>query len=436
MAYPLSSNVSAGDATLSAHYNNLRSDALLLGQPSADVINLAALLERYESRLTLERLSTDQVRVPASATAPVSLIISGFMVQAVANVDLQTADKPAGAAADYYIFANRAAGSTTFTLTVSTSITEAANQRRIGRFYWNGTLIVKDSVVTELAVLIKSLLYFVEPQTCNGRLTLSTGVSVTPSDVSSSASLYFTPHNGNRIALYAQSYGWRLYAFSELTLDISGVSADKNLDIWIYDNAGTLTLAYTQWSNNTLRATALVRQDGVYVKTGALGYRYLGTIRTSAAGASCDTKLARFVWNYYNQCRRSIYIHDSTANWTYGTRTVRAWGNTAANRAEFVIGLDLNAVQLNFMASANPGAMDLSVGIGLDSTSTKSGDSTSPVVTSSGYHSVSATYCGFPGIGFHYLQLLETGGDGSNVTFYGVPGGAEGKSAAAGYILG
>ena len=222
MAYPLSSAVSAGDATLAAHYNNLRSDALNLGQAAADSVTLAALLERYESRLTLERLSTDKLRVPASATAPVSLMIAGYMVQAVANVDLADAAKPAGAAADYYIFANRAAAATTFTLSVSTSITEAANQRLIGRFYWNGTLIVKDSVRTEQSVLIKSLLYFVEPQVCEGRLTLSTGVPVPTGDVATSANVYFTPYTGSRIALYAQSYGWRLYAFSELTLDISG----------------------------------------------------------------------------------------------------------------------------------------------------------------------------------------------------------------------
>ena len=78
MTYPLSSNVSAGDPTLSAHYNNLRSDAILLGQPAADVVSLATLLERYESRLSLERLNTDQIRVVASVSEPVSLMIAGF----------------------------------------------------------------------------------------------------------------------------------------------------------------------------------------------------------------------------------------------------------------------------------------------------------------------------------------------------------------------
>ena len=227
MSYPLSANVSAGDPTLSAHYNNLRSDALHLGQAAADVVTLAALLERYESRLTLERLSTDKLRVPASATAPVSIVVAGCMLQATANVDLADAGKPAGAADDYYIFANRVAGSTTFTLSVNTSITEGANQRLLGRCYWNGTAIVKDSVRTEQSILINALLYFVEPQLCEGRLTLSTGVPVTMTDVTSSATVFFTPHIGSRIALYVENYGWRNYAFDELSLDISGVAASK-----------------------------------------------------------------------------------------------------------------------------------------------------------------------------------------------------------------
>ena len=266
MTYPLSANVSAGDPTLSAHYNNLRSDALHLGQAAADVVTLAALLERYESRLTLERLSTDKLRVPASAAAPVSVVVAGCMLQATANVDLADAGKPAGDADDYYIFANRVAGSTTFTLSVNTSITEGANQRLIGRCYWDGTAIVKDSVRTEQSILINALLYFVEPQLCEGRLTLSTGVPVTMSDVTSSATVFFTPHIGSRIALYVENYGWRNYQFAELSLDISGVAANKNLDVFIYDNAGTLTLSMEEWSNDTLRATALVRQDGVLVK--------------------------------------------------------------------------------------------------------------------------------------------------------------------------
>jgi hypothetical protein len=111
-------------------------------------------------------LNTAQLRVVASAAEPVSLMIDGYMVQATANVDLAAEDVPSGTENTYYAFANRADGSTTFTLSVSTSSTEGENQRRIGRLYWDGTKIEKDSVRTELAVSIKSLLSYVEPQIC------------------------------------------------------------------------------------------------------------------------------------------------------------------------------------------------------------------------------------------------------------------------------
>ncbi len=45
------------------------------------------------------------------------------------------------------------------------------------------------------------------------------------------------------------------------------------------DSSGTPTLEALVWTNDTTRATALVRQDGVWSKTGALTRRYLGTVR-------------------------------------------------------------------------------------------------------------------------------------------------------------
>ena len=116
------------------------------------------ILERYVSRLEIEKLAADTVSVPASATAPVSLVIDGYLCQAVANVDLQAGEEPAGGASAYYVFANRADDSTTFTLSVNMSTTENDNQRRIGQFYWDGSEIVKDSVRTEQASLIQTAL--------------------------------------------------------------------------------------------------------------------------------------------------------------------------------------------------------------------------------------------------------------------------------------
>jgi hypothetical protein len=250
-------------------------------------------------------------------------------------------------------------------------------------------------------------------------LTLATGLPVPAVDVASSATVYFTPYIGSRIALYANSYGWRNYAFSELSLDISGVATDKNIDIWIYDNAGTLTLDYTEWSHNTLRATALARQDGVLVKSGAPAYRYLGTVRTSNNGVSADTVLKRYCWNYYNRVEVNLTVKDSSDSWTYNVGTTwRSLDNSANNRVNFVIGVD--EVLVKFLArlfAENSGASYCAVGIGLDVTNANHAHFLGASKGSTPQWNT-AEYRGFPGIGYHFLQLLEyvTGGTG---TFYG-----------------
>jgi hypothetical protein len=434
MSYPLTSAVSAGDATLASHYNNLRKDALYLGQDAADAVALGAALERLEFRLTLERLNTTQVRVPASASAPVSLLVDGFLVQSIANVDLDLGDAPSGAAAAYYVFANRAAASTSFTLSISPSITELDDQRRIGRFYWDGVKIVKDSVRTELAGHITDILYLVDPQVCHGRLTLSTGIPVPTSDIASSGFVYLTPDRGNRIALYVNDYGWRIYPFGELNLDLSVYGADKNLDVFIHDNAGTLTLSAVEWSNDTLRATAIVRQDGVWVKSGAPEYRYLGTVRTSAAGAACDTKLKRFVWNMYNRTEREMIVTEDTDSWTYTVNnTWRPFNNDEDNKVEFVIGVNESLVNFEcFCLAENSGNNSIGVSVALDRTN----DTDRVLSKGSRLMSVNldyygAVYKGLPGIGYHYLAIVELSG-GTTTTYYGDKGCSNGEILAGG----
>jgi len=437
MSYPSSAAVVAGDATLASQYNNLRSDALLLGQASADAITLGLLLERYESRLKIIRSGTDLLLISADASNPVSLMVDGYMVQITSNLLLDAGEKPTGVASTFYIFANREAGSTAFTLSVSTSPTELANQRRIGRFYWNGTKIIKDSVRTELAVLTAELLYMVNPQVCDGRLTLSTGVPVPPTDIGSSATVFFTPCTGSRVGLYVTGFGWRLYEFTEITASVAAVAADKNLDVFVYDNEGTISLELVEWSNNTLRATALTYQDGVLVKSGSPTHRYLGTVRTYDAGLVCDTKLKRFVWNFYNRYQRSLLVTESTDSWTYtAVATWRALQNNVLNRVEFVIGWDDCLVALTAQVYAvHTTTAGISIGLCLDNVN----DSHASLFR--GSHGSSALgwrgcdYMDRTGIGYHFLQITERT-SAATATFYGDKGvSTEILSGALGFLF-
>ena len=437
MSYPNSSDVSAGDLTAASQYNNLRKDALTLGQAAADAVNLGTMLELYESNLKIIRLNTTQLRIEASLTSPVSLNVYGYPVRTTANVDLAIGDIPSGAASVYYIFANRAGASTAFTLSVSTSSSEAANQRRIGKCYWDGTEIVRESIQTELSLHVSTLLKHTEDHHHCGRLTLATNDPVPTTNIAVSSMLYFTPYKGNRISLYVPGYGWRVHTFAELSLDISGYSINTNYDIFIYDNAGTLILEGVAWSNATLRAVALVQQDGRWVKNGYTNKLYLGTIRCNGVGQSADTYLARLVWNNYNRTPRQLRILEATNSWVYNVVAFRPFNNTGANQVEYVVGLVEDMLNLVCNASASPAAAGTPIlGIGVDSQAVST-----PTVACFGLvgaaqiSNLTAIFNDYPSLGYHYLCMLEMCGTAANMTFYGDNGLSYQQSGAYGWIF-
>lgn len=171
----------------------------------------------------------------------------------------------------------------------------------------------------------------VDPAICNGRLSASSTVAVTTSDTTS-ATLYFLPRQnagltnsgtGGKIALYSGTV-WGLH-----DIGASGVSGSVTsltttttpvYDVFLYDNAGTLTLEFVKWTSNTARATALAIQDGVLVKSGAATRRYLGTIHVvnnSGTISVRDSVGERFVWNFYNRAQVVDQAFESTSgSWT------------------------------------------------------------------------------------------------------------------------
>jgi len=145
MSYPLSSDVSAGQPTAYQHSNNLRRDALYLGEEPGDAAALGVFLGRYAHNIRLEYLPVNRLRVPYATTRPPALMVGGRMLVATTNVDLP-ASSFSGAAATWYVFARATGGSTAFTLEVNTSPTETASTRLIGEVYWDGSNLVQDSI--------------------------------------------------------------------------------------------------------------------------------------------------------------------------------------------------------------------------------------------------------------------------------------------------
>lgn len=269
-----------------------------------------------------------------------------------------------------------------------------------------------------------------------GRLTLETAVPVSTTDQTAKTNVFFTPYNGNRVRIY-DGTRWRLYTFSELTLALGTLTSGANYDVFIYDNAGTLTLELSAaWTNDTTRADALTTQDGVYVKSGATTRMYLGTFRTisttattllfSSDGVTASPKI--FLWNLYNQVDCDLYVFDSTDSWTYSTATWRQ-KNAAThtnNKFEIINGLAGNNISLESIEASDTSIATprlRRVGFGYDSTTaflrlsvgTLSDNATVPQQMCHVTHR--------PGLGYHYYAELEQGGGADTQTFYG-DGGA------------
>lgn len=249
---------------------------------------------------------------------------------------------------------------------------------------------------------------------CQGRLTLTTAVPVTTADVTAAETVYFAPFRGNKLDLYdATALRWVRYKFTELTLDVP--DATQMNDVFIYNNAGTLTLEAVAWTNDTTRATALVTQDGVLVKSGATGRRYLGSFygTTAGNGQTEDSYAKRYLWNYYNRVSRPMKVVEATNTWSYTTAAFHQANASAANQLDYVQGVSEDYVEayVEGIAVQTGATLTCNVGIGVDSTTVNSA-----VLNKIGYEATvvgaytfpSAEYKGFPGVGRHTLVWLES----------------------------
>lgn len=258
-----------------------------------------------------------------------------------------------------------------------------------------------------------------------GRLTLTTGTPVMTSTVTAATTVYFTPYKGNYIALYDGSADWDVVQFTEISLSLSGYTANKNYDIWCYNNGGTATLESTVWTDNTTRATALAKQDGVYVKSGATTRRYLGTIRINSSGGQCDFELgglavggaiqSLYVWNYYNRVPVTTYTGDTTDYWIY-TGGWRSANNSATYRLDLIVGVQEDIITASYNCYIYTSGT-ANVGVGYDTTLAFSG---SPSGMYAGQYAF-AEYRTQPTAGYHYVQAVEAGFSGTSY-FYGDDG--------------
>lgn len=258
---------------------------------------------------------------------------------------------------------------------------------------------------------------------CNGRITLTSATPVTTADVTAATTVYFTPYGGNRIALY-DGTTWNVRTFAELSLALGTDTINKNYDLFAYDNSGVVTLERLVWTNDTTRATALVLQDGVLVKSGATTRRYLGTYRTTAAGQTEDSLAKRMVWNYYHRVPTPVRRLETTASWAYSTDTYQQANAAAANQVAIVVGVAEDALALEVVSTsvrATAGKLT-PVSIGADSATTQAtGTVNGSSASLAGFYTgVRASLTVYPAVGYHFYAWLERAEAGETTTWYGV----------------
>ena len=266
--------------------------------------------------------------------------------------------------------------------------------------------------------------------TCDVRLTLTSSTPVTTSDVTGATTVYATPYKGNKCALY-DGANWNVRTFAELSLTLGADAANSNYDVWLYDNAGVVTIERLVWTNATTRATAVVLQDGILSKSGALTRRYIGTYRTTnIAGTTEDSRFRRYVWNYLHKATRPMRGVDTVGSWTYSTLTYRQANASTLLQLNLVTGVleSSLAVHVRTMATNSGTGVLAYLAVGEDTTVTPLASgcqvATQALVTSNSDFSLSTTCQIAPPLGYHYYAWLEQATASGTTTWTGNGGGA------------
>lgn len=254
------------------------------------------------------------------------------------------------------------------------------------------------------------------------RLYATTGVPVPVSDTTTVSTIYVGPFNGNTITLLDGSDNLVNHSLAEISLALSGLTSGKPYDVFLYNNAGTLTIELSAaWTNDTTRSDAVVLVKGLWVKSSDHTRLHVGTIYTISTTATRDTAAFRYVWNRYNQQPAAMQITDATSTWNYTTATMRQANGSTANQLDYVTG-DAGTVISAALAGmvSNTGGFSIKFGIGVDSTTVNSGfGGQTPTQASGNVMQAFTSYLGRPGLGRHFLPWQEYSTASGTTTWVG-----------------
>jgi len=260
------------------------------------------------------------------------------------------------------------------------------------------------------------------------RLSLATGTPVPTTDITgaNATMVYLTPYTGNRLDVPDGSVTVNpiRYIASELSLAVPATTATM-YDIFAYANGATPAIELLAWTNDTTRATAIVRNGGRWVKSGDATRLYLGSVRTgSVSGQSEDSVSKRYLWNLYNPVTRALSRIEATASWNYSVATWRQANASTSNQIEIVVGVAERTLTLGLTVYAqnSAGGQPVAVAIGQDSTTAPMGQLVGgylATITGGVSYEVTAAAAVMPAVGRHFYAWLEQAVAGTTTTWIG-----------------
>ncbi len=216
---------------------------------------------------------------------------------------------------------------------------------------------------------------------CNFRLT---GVTALPyGSASDIATLYFSPIDGISSGNNGQITMWdgsiyKVMESGEISKAVTGLTSGKPYDVFVYDNAGTLTMEFLVWTDDSTRATTLDYDPKIgHFKNGDLTRKYVGSFYTTATNRTQDTQQERYLWNKYNKIEKVLDKVESTNTWTYSSSAFRQANASTSNEVRVMVGIDEDSVKINVNATyghSGTAVVAATIGIGIDSSTTNSAD--------------------------------------------------------------
>lgn len=253
-------------------------------------------------------------------------------------------------------------------------------------------------------------------------LTLEEGIAGSTSNQTAKNTLHLTnlqthrDKKGNKLSLYnVSTLIWEIF-----TVPLTGISiaipntTNTIYNVYVYNNAGTLTLELEAWSNSgagTSIPPVTMYQDGIKVKNGEANKRYIGVVRTTDVSGQCEMSFTKvsgnrprfFIWNFYNKIDYTVKILGDGTLWGYNSINPRVWSGNAQNKVEFITG-ELIDIKANFTGTALSNNAGASIGIGLNQASVEDGSLTANYAS---YYVSLISLFDNNLIGFNYLQANE-----------------------------